>query len=412
MTSFEFDVLGITETRIIKNKTPTSNLNINNFSFEHTPTESSAGGAMLYISNKLSYKPRNDLNIYKPLELESIFVEIINPKKSNIIIGCIYRHPIMSIENFNDFYLNPLLEKISKENKTIFLLGDFNIDLLKYDYHPPTNEFLDSLSSNYFLPHIIHPTRITTRSKTLIDNIFSNLKTDNFKAGNLTISLSDHLPQYLLANNIFSSPPNTKSKIIERNWKNFDQNLFNNDFINTNWTAILKLNLNDSNYSLEALLGKVNELLDKHAPFRKLTKQDLKFKSKPWITSGLKNSIKRKNVLFKKYIKCKDSTKKNDFHNNFKQHRNLLETLLKQSKSFYFDQYFRDNTNDLKNTWKGIRNIINLKAKGDTSPSIISHLNETITDPAKISNTFNNYFSTIGKKVQSSIPKSKNIHLI
>ena len=109
----------------------------------------------------------------------------------------------MSIESFNDFYLNPLLDKLSKENKTIFLLGDFNIDLLKYDSHPPTNEFLDSLSSNYFLPHIIHPTRITARSKTLIDNIFSNLKTDNFKAGNLTVSLSDHLPQYLLAKNTF-----------------------------------------------------------------------------------------------------------------------------------------------------------------------------------------------------------------
>ena len=79
----------------------------------------------------------------------------------------------MSINGFNDDYLNKLLDKLSKENKTIFLLGDFSINLLNYDIHPPTNEFLDSLLSHYFLPHIIQRSRVTTKSKTLIDNIFS-----------------------------------------------------------------------------------------------------------------------------------------------------------------------------------------------------------------------------------------------
>ena len=79
----------------------------------------------------------------------------------------------MSINGFNDDYLNKLLDKLSKENKTIFLLGDFSINLLNYDIHPPTNEFLDSLLSHYFLPHIIQRSRVTNKSKTLIDNIFS-----------------------------------------------------------------------------------------------------------------------------------------------------------------------------------------------------------------------------------------------
>ena len=42
-----------------------------NCSDEFSPTESSAGGTLLYIRNHLSYKPRNDLSIYKPTELES-----------------------------------------------------------------------------------------------------------------------------------------------------------------------------------------------------------------------------------------------------------------------------------------------------------------------------------------------------
>ena len=59
----------------------------------------------------------------------------------------------MNINEFNADYLNELLDKLSKEDKTIFLLGDFNINFLNYDIHPPTNEFLDSfislLSSSY-----------------------------------------------------------------------------------------------------------------------------------------------------------------------------------------------------------------------------------------------------------------------
>ena len=61
----------------------------------------------------------------------------------------------MNINEFNDDYLNELLDKLSKENKTIFLFSDFKINLLNYDIYPPTNEFLGSLSFHYFLPHIL-----------------------------------------------------------------------------------------------------------------------------------------------------------------------------------------------------------------------------------------------------------------
>ena len=118
----------------------------------------------------------------------------------------------MNINEFNDDYLNELLDKLSKENKTIFLLGDFNINLLNYDIHPPTNEFLDSLSSHYFLPHILQSSMITTNSKTLTD-IFSNMAVPNMISGNLTASISDHLPKFLVALNIFFNASCPKSSI-------------------------------------------------------------------------------------------------------------------------------------------------------------------------------------------------------
>ena len=81
----------------------------------------------------------------------------------------------MDLNDFNNDYLNPLFAKLSKEKKTVFLLGDFNVDLSKYDLHSPTNEFLDSLTSSMFLPYIIQPTRVTSNSKTITDNFFLTL---------------------------------------------------------------------------------------------------------------------------------------------------------------------------------------------------------------------------------------------
>ena len=77
-------------------------MNFNNYCFEYTSEiKSSTGGTLLYLANHLSYKCRNDLNIYKTNELESNFIEIVNAKKSNIIVGVIYRHPPIDLTDFN-----------------------------------------------------------------------------------------------------------------------------------------------------------------------------------------------------------------------------------------------------------------------------------------------------------------------
>ena len=93
------------------------------------------------------------------------------------------------------------------------------MDLLKYDHHARTSECLDSLSSHMFLPHIMPPTRVAINSKTLIDNMFSNILGPNSISENLTVPVSDHLPQFVIASNIFSnSPSGRKSNVYERNW--------------------------------------------------------------------------------------------------------------------------------------------------------------------------------------------------
>ena len=96
-------IITITETRIKKDLLY---LSLNNYSLGLTPIESSAGGTLLYIANHLLYKPSNDLNFYRKSESESIFIEVINPRKSNIIIGSNYKHPSIDLGDFNKNFLN------------------------------------------------------------------------------------------------------------------------------------------------------------------------------------------------------------------------------------------------------------------------------------------------------------------
>ena len=84
-----------------------------------------------------------------PGNLESISIEFVCPKSSNIIVGCIYNHPSLHVNNFTNDIILSLLEKLNKgKSKKIFLLGDFNIDLLQYETSKPVNNFVDTLSSN------------------------------------------------------------------------------------------------------------------------------------------------------------------------------------------------------------------------------------------------------------------------
>ena len=134
-----------------------------------------------------------------------------------------------------------MLEKVSKEQEQIFLLRDFNINLLNYNVHQSSNDFLDFLASNFIIPLILQPTILTSHSKTLIDNIFRNILSSDIISGNLTATISDHLPQFLFAPNIHWNPSNNNSNVFEKDWSKFNKENFIHDYFDKNWFYILQL---------------------------------------------------------------------------------------------------------------------------------------------------------------------------
>ena len=312
---------------------------------------------MLYISNSISYKPRNDLNIYKTKELESVFVESLLDNKKTIV-GCIYRHPCMSLNEFNLYYLEPLLEKVSKENKNIILLGDFNADILQPKKDSAIQDFLNILSSHYFFSYIKEATRVTPHSKTLIDNIFLNVKSESIISGIFTIDISDHFSQFLFLPK--SNCLDNKEKMIFRNFKNFNEKEFLRCVSLVEWEKTIEINKNDPNVSIKLFLNQINTLLDKYAPFKSLSRSKKKLSSKPWITRGILNSIRIKdNKIYRKILRLKNPNNKLLLRKKFNKYRNLINKLLYISKKMYYEKTFEECKNDTKKSWELVGNIIN-----------------------------------------------------
>ena len=159
--NFNFDIIAISESKLQDGIEPQIDITLNGFQTPiSTPTKASKGGVLLYVANHINFKPRPDLNIYKSKELESAFIEIIEPGEANSIIGVIYRHSCMDTTSFNKDFLKKLLFNLSREsnNKNIFIAGDFNFDLIKVSSNDDTAEFFNNMTYNFLLLSSYYPT--------------------------------------------------------------------------------------------------------------------------------------------------------------------------------------------------------------------------------------------------------------
>ena len=110
---FSFDIIGISEHKIMKDSSPSNNVDILGYDeFKFVPTETSFGGTGFYIKSDVDYIVRDDLEINSKGNCEAMFIEIILPNRKNLIVGCVYRHGSgISIRDFTSKYLEPIMEK-------------------------------------------------------------------------------------------------------------------------------------------------------------------------------------------------------------------------------------------------------------------------------------------------------------
>ena len=399
----EFDVIGLSETWLTKSNTDIYNFTNYNHIYK-TRNNKRGGGVSMYIKKCYKHNLRDDLSILEN-HCESIFTEIETDVlgKQTIVFGVVYRPPNTPLNSFLE-YIDNVLEIVKKEKKICYLLGDFNIDLLKQNEHPETNEFLDKMYTNSFLPCITKPTRATSNTSTLIDNIFSNMQNLDYTytSGLIYTDITDHFPIFHMITNKKNTMPAQYETIRKRQFTSQNKDNFYNKLNTTSWDEILNTQQCQTSYSI--FLEKIQKIYDKCFPYVNIKIN--KKRNKPWVTKAIKRSINVKNKLYQKSIKHPNDENKK----LYKLYKNNLSKLLKKSEKNYYKELITKSQTKLKTTWKIINNIITKNKSNQINNQQIKLGNNITSDPQEIASAFNQYFAHIGPSLANKIKQTTHSH--
>ena len=252
--NFCFTIIGVSETCICDRECSSNFVpELPGYYFESVPTPLSTGGVGLFIDQNCKYRilERVSNSCYRALWIEH---HLPNNKKS--VCGVTYRQH----NNANEFldYLSDFLERLCRQNINIYIMGDFNIDLLKYETCSYTQTLLQTMQSFSMFPVVDKPTRVHGNSATLIDNIFINNPKNNIVSGNIVSDTTDHYSQMCILTlqcKIFF--PNNKTKV--RDYSTLNAKSFINDLQNINWNNVCQHT--DANQSFSGFYKSINKTI-------------------------------------------------------------------------------------------------------------------------------------------------------
>ena len=393
------DFIAITETKLNSNSS-LDLVKIKGYKFYNRNSISMSGGVGLYVKDDLEIFLRNDIELFS-YDFESLWIETRYPVNGKtVVVGIVYRHPRYDLSTFTT-ELSKILAKLTSENKTVLITGDVNIDLFRINTNRSIMEFSNMMLSYHMHNQINSATRITDTSSTLIDHFYNNDPFVNIKTTLVLDDISDHLPIIAIVKNI--KVPNKKKYYFTRNYSSLDQAMLTHDttcMINSLTQTFSCPNL-DINSKFEILGDELEKVLDKNVPVQKLSRKETRLKLRPWISTGILNSIKKRNKRYK--ILCKTKFQDNELKIQYKKYRNILTHTKEKAKRNYFHRKLEYSKGDIKKTWGVINDLIGKSKKPPTVPPELSYNGQTFTNPQEVVNNLNFHFTKIGKYNKKSV---------
>ena len=320
------------------------------------------------------------------------YIEITTKSGKNIVFGSLYRSP-----NSSDSALLEHIEyvvakvKLEKNHKQLIFWMDHNFDFLKCNQYRPTKRFLDTMMNLNILPAITRPTRITSNSATLIDNVFiSELLQRKFDSGLIVDNISDHLPSIVLMKQTCL----TDKSPIEFDSRNLTEDKISrikSELMRVDWNSIL--NNDDCSINFENFCTTLNMIMDDIAPIKHIRISGKHRFIEPWMSTNLETASRNNKKLYLETLRkdCPISTVE-----KYKTSRNLLNRLKRFAmKQYYFTKgtEYRDNTTKL---WQVINQTIGkTKNSGSIIPFITIEGIKTY-DAKRISNEFGKFYANLG----------------
>ena len=376
---------------------------IPNYTFHYvTPISNMFGGVGIYFSNDIEHLQEvSEYRLSKSCQctgcdFESLFFNFTFNGKQ-FCLGGIYRHPGGNVDHFTTDLENSL-HLIDKQRSCVFA-GDINIDLIKYENEKSFNYVTTFLTHKYF-PYITLPTRIamchsSVPSATCIDHIFvktgKNDQQFRIKSGILYSDISDHLPCFISIhtkhNNGAAKRPMTRL---------FGQNQcskFKSEMTNINWQQLYMEDDSDAWY--DQFSGAVVAVFEKSFPVVQVSRK--RSHDKPWISTGLKKSIKNKHRLYKNSIISPSD--KNVYL--YKKYNTVLKRCLHKARVAHYNSLFNDKRDAAINLWKKLGPVLNpnKKRKGHGISKLLND-GKMLHNTREIADAMNNYFCTVGEKLQ------------
>ena len=326
--------------------------------------------------------------IKSPFKAKEIETQTLLLPDLDMIVINVYR-PFGDKDTFISTLMSHL-DKLIKEypSVNIMMMGDFNLNLSNRTEH--TETFIEDTINRGFLQQVTLPTRSTDDNSTIIDHVYSKSKLPS-RSDIIIEDLSDHnliLTSYLKWQN------KVKKVKITKRW------LDDSSYINLkillgaeNWSSMESMNLNEST---DHLTERITEALDIVAPIE--TRELGLRKINPWLTAGIKISLKNGQKLYRLTKRSPDRKQ------GYKIYKKVLDKVIREAKNGYYNNTIKQAGADTRKLWSILNEVIDRKQYRHKMPNRFIIDNKHIRDKKNIANAFNAYFASIGKEMADQLP--------
>ena len=359
------------------------------------------GGVGILVAQNLEFRIRKDLMMDLP-GFENLTIELKTTRDS-IFVSTLYRPPDNNSKSFLKNYKRLLNKFTPTELSRLIICMDHNLDLVKYNIHPLTNDFLELNLEKQLLPTITKPTRVTRSTATLIDNIIVGRKFQtNYESKILVSDLSDHFPCLLNIHNtqLFKRK---KSTVTTRGLNSIRLEEIRVKLNQIKWTE--ELDHKNTSEAFDRFHNILMNTLDEIAPYHTVTIANDKLRRDPWLSIGLLKSLKKQQLLYKQFLSNRTDTR---IEQKYKVYRNKLKEILRRTR----EQYFRDKCKAYRQSTSKLWKLINkLSNKENDKTNLIEYLkidNVEIYNGKVIAEELAKHFAHVGKNFAEKIPTSQN----
>ncbi|VDI61719.1 Hypothetical predicted protein [Mytilus galloprovincialis] len=347
----------------------------------HETQDKTGGGVLVYINNLMAYERRKDLEIGN---VESIWLQINFPSTKPILLCSVYRPPDMKVDWIDAFELE--ISKASSLDLEIIIMGDINID---YAQGCSNNKWSHMIQCHGLTQLIDNPTRVTYKSKKIIDHIYTN-KFDNIIETFVPyLALSDHYPVCLTRKTNVKEIPDSSHKIITyRCFKKFNEENFIKELQCKPFNNVIEEH--DTDKALNIWYSLFNNVLNKHAPIK--TKRVKNVQRPEWLTPEILTARQNRDYYHKKH----------DL-DRYRFWRNKSKSLIDDAKNKFYKTSIEQAKNP-KELWKYVKGLN--QTKSSPFPSQLKTHNGVITETQHIVDAFNKHFINIAPKDSLSTSQS------